>query len=195
MILYELRGLNESDPVYSQQALSNYERQLSFLNSVVWAALESDRPFLSQTVIKALNYHAMACLHPYAGQYRPCSVTVGNYVPPDHYRVAALMDDFVNLVNLKWESLDAVELSAWVLWRLNWIHPFINGNGRTARAACYFVLCVKSGGLFSGSKILPVLLHQNRGDCIKAIESASAGKGVGDLKSLIARLLQAQVGS
>ena len=55
------------------------------------------------------------------------------------------MDDFVNLINLYWESGDTVRLSAEVLWRLNFIHPFINGNGRTARAACYFVLCVKCG--------------------------------------------------
>ncbi|MEX1365172.1 MAG: Fic family protein [Nannocystaceae bacterium] len=26
----------------------------------------------------------------------------------------------------------------YTLWRLNWIHPFVEGNGRTARAACYY---------------------------------------------------------
>ncbi|MBL8221394.1 MAG: Fic family protein, partial [Bryobacterales bacterium] len=28
-----------------------------------------------------------------------------------------------------------------VMWRLNWIHPFFGGNGRTARSASYLVLC------------------------------------------------------
>ena len=46
------------------------------------------------------------------------------------------------------------------LWRLNWIHPFINGNGRTARAACYFVLCLKMGGWLPGNVILPEALRQ-----------------------------------
>ena len=56
------------------------------------------------------------------------------------------MDDFVNTVNRAWEKADELTLGAYVLWRLNHIHPFINGNGRTARAASYFVICLKLGG-------------------------------------------------
>ena len=99
MILYELRNLNENDPVYRKLEFSNYERQLGFLNSVVDAALKSGKPFLSQTVIKALNYHAVACLHSSAGEYRPCEVRVGDFTPPEHHRVPDIMDDFVNVIN------------------------------------------------------------------------------------------------
>ena len=53
-------------------------------------------------MIKAINYHAIACLHTDAGEYRPCPVEVGDYRPPEHYRVDALMDDFVNIVNRRW---------------------------------------------------------------------------------------------
>ena len=84
------------------------------------------------------------------------------------------MDDFVNYVNLKWETTEPVLLASYVLWRLNYIHPFINGNGRTARAACYFVLCVKAGGLLSGDTILPELLHQNRDRYVKALKKVDA---------------------
>ena len=70
------------------------------------------------------------------------------------YRVPALMDDFVNTVNRNWEQTDPVVLAAFVLWRLNNIHPFINGNGRTARACAYFVLCVRAGGWLAGQPIL-----------------------------------------
>ncbi len=114
--------------------VSNGSRQYDFLRSVVVAALQVQRPFLSQTVIKALNFHAIACLHTNAGEYRPCSVHVGTHVPPDHWRVQALMDDFVNQVNLNWHQTDPLYPSAVVLWKLNYFHPFINGNGRTARA-------------------------------------------------------------
>ena len=195
MILFELRDQNENDDVYRKLALSNHMRQQDFLKSVVLAALESGRPLLSQTVIKALNYHAMACLHPFAGEYRPCAVLVGNHTPPDHYRVAALTDDFINLVNRHWESEKAIELSAEVLWRLNWIHPFINGNGRTARAACYFVLCVKGGGWFGGNKILPVLLQEHREEYVAALKSADSGNGLDALCSLIVQLLTEQMNS
>ena len=201
MILFELVDQNENNDVYRKLALSNHIRQLDFLQSVVLAALESGRPFLSQTVVKALNYHAMACLHPFAGEYRPCAVCVENhnpadhYRPPDHYRVASLMDDFINLVNRRWESETAIELSSFVLWRLNWIHPFINGNGRTARAACYFVLCVKGGGWLGGNKILPVLLQDHREEYVAALKSADSGNGLEALNSFIMKLLMEQKNS
>src|ERR1700733_7954304 len=88
-------------------------------------------------------------------------------MPPAHYRVLVLMVDFVNVVNRNWEQFDRVFLATYVLWRLNNIHPFINGNGRTARAACYFVLCLKSGGWVRGQTILPELIRRERDEyCI-----------------------------
>ena len=47
----------------------------------------------------------------------------------------------------------------YALWRLNYIHPFVNGNGRTARAICFFVLCAKYKRLFKGPQSLPQLLR------------------------------------
>jgi Fic family protein len=82
------------------------------------------------------------------------------------------MDDFVNMVNRNWDTTDAVFLATFVLWRLNNIHPFINGNGRTARAACYFVLCLKAGALLPGETILPELIKLNREEHVVALQRA-----------------------
>jgi Fic family protein len=84
----------------------------------------------------------------------------------------ALMDDFVNTVNRNWDQADEVVLATFVLWRLNNIHPFINGNGRTARTASYFVLCLKSGGLLRGDPILPELIRQHRDEYVGALKAA-----------------------
>ena len=199
MILFEVTGLNEGHPVYQGLALSNGERHYGFLQSIVSASLGIQRPFLSQTVIKAINYHAIACLHTKAGEYRPCKVTVGDYEPPDHHRVNDLMDDFVNEVNRWWETSDPITLSSYVLWRLNHIHPFINGNGRTARAACYFVLCLKAGSWLGGNPILPELLLQNREDYISALKKVDAvaakienQESLAPLEHLILKLLREQ---
>ena len=35
--------------------------------------------------------------------------------------------------------------AAYALWRLSWIHPFAEGNGRTARAVCLLIICLKHG--------------------------------------------------
>ena len=170
MILFELVGQNENHPAYRELEVSNGARHYGFLQSIVSASLLIDRIFLSQTVIKAINYHAIACLHTNAGEYRPCPVQVGKYNPPDHYRVNDLMDDFVNTVNRKWDTTEPIPLAAYVLWRLNHIHPFINGNGRTARAACYFVLCIKVGGWLGGKIILPELLREQREKYVEALQ-------------------------
>lgn len=199
MILFEITQ-TESHPAYQNLHVSNGNRHYDFLRSIVAASLEIGRPFLSQHVIKALNFHAIACLHTNAGEYRPCQVVVGDYKPPEHYRVQALMDDFVNQVNILWRETDAVVLASYVLWRMNHIHPFINGNGRTARAASYFVLCVKSGGWLPGEPILPELLRQRRDDYVIALKAIdkSAASGALDLtplQALLIELLQQQLAS
>ena len=192
MILSELVRGNEDHPAYRALEVANGGRHYDFLQSVVETAVAVGKPFLSQTVIKAINYHAIACLHPYAGEYRPCAVTVGDHDPPDHYRVNALMDDFVNEVNRYWDDLDEVSLAAFVLWRLNWIHPFINGNGRTARAACYFVLCVKLGGWLPGTIILPELLRrpENRDRYVQALRHADTTEWNGDMHDFLSPMTQ-----
>ena len=200
MIVYEVTG-TEEHPVYKKLEYFNSDRQLHFLESMVDAALETQRRFLSQTLIKALNFHAIACLHVNAGEYRPCPVEVDAFRPPAHYRVGALMDDFVNDVNLQWNETDPFLLSAFVLWKLNYIHPFINGNGRTARACCYFVLCVKAGGWISGDPILPELLRQHRNRYVVALKHADGSltqqaaieDALGPLSELIRELLAVQI--
>lgn len=108
------------------------------------------------------------------------------------------MDDLVNMVNRSWEQADPVALSAYVLWRLNHIHPFINGNGRTARAACYFVLCVKSGTWLPGMTILPELICRDRNEYVVALrrvdESLTRGPvDLGPLHELLSRLISEQL--
>jgi fido (protein-threonine AMPylation protein) len=197
LILFELTG-SEQHPAYQALEISNGERHYSFLQSIVSASLEVGRPSLSQYVLKAINYHAIACLHTNAGEYRPCEVVVGTHTPPQHFRVAALMDDFVNMVNRQWEREDPVALAAFVLWRLNYIHPFINGNGRTARAASYFVLCMRAGGWLEGDVILPELIRQNRAEHVEALrladQSYASGKlDLSALHALLVRLLKQQI--
>lgn len=169
MILFELLQ-TENNEIYQKLQLSNNQRQYHFLQSIIEASLSLGRPFLSSQVLKALNFHAITCLHTNAGEYRPCEVSVGNHQPPPPFSVQALMDDFVNEVNFCWERTNPVSLAAFVLWRLNHIHPFINGNGRTARAACYFILCVKAGGHVPGNIILPELIKRERSKYVAALQ-------------------------
>lgn len=152
---------------------------------------------VSQPIIRALNFHAIAGLHHTAGTYRRHEVVVGTYMPPPHHRIDPLMDDFVNLANLQWRNTDPVRLAAFALWNLNNIHPFENGNGRTARALCYFILCAKLGGLLPGTRILPTLLAEEptRSQYVAALAHADSSNDLDPLIDLIRELLRVQLSS
>lgn len=193
MDLFELEG-GELNPIYQKVEGENNPRHYSFLESMIEAAVASDRQWISQSLIKAINFHAIAGLHYEAGQYRSHEVTVGPHTPPRFYRVVPLMDHFVNQVNRYWESSDPIALSAYALWRVNHIHPFVNGNGRTARAVCYFILCVKSGGLLPGGVTLPQILRDVpvRTLYIHALRDADEGN-LDTLTALISGLVARQI--
>lgn len=196
MFVFELVR-KEDHPVYQSLLIENLERQYSFLRSAVQASLALGRPMLSLEVLLSLNYHAISCLHGNAGRLRPCEVRVGDYNPPPTHEVPALMAMFIDEVNRGWETADPVALAAFVLWKLNFIHPFVNGNGRTARVACYFVLCCKIGEWLGGDVLLPELLRQNRPEYVNALKAVDAslqhGFDLSPLHELMVRLLNEQV--
>lgn len=139
-------------------------------------------------------------------EYRPSPIIVhgSSRQFPEHYEVPELMNDFINIVNRHWDSTDYLILSAFSLWRLNHIHPFVNGNGRTARALCYFIVCAKLGVWLHGRPILPELIHNNREEYIGLLEKLDASavrnerdfnKQLGLLGQFIERLLRQQLAS
>jgi Fic family protein len=110
------------------------------------------------------------------------------------------MQMFTNQVNRMWDETDDVVLAAFVLWRLNFIHPFINGNGRTARAACHFVLCLKAGGWLPGDPILPELIRYNRAEDVSRLQAVDATLAAGALDltpihEFLTRLIDEQIRS
>ena len=174
MILIDLTK-SEDNPIYQELHTDNAIRHYDFLESIVNASAATNSLFLSQAVLKALNYHAIACLHPFAGEYRPARIKVGNKTDfPEPWQVPGLMDGFINDINRNWDEADPYVLAAYVLWRINRIHPFVNGNGRTARAACLFVLCMKTGGWLDLKPILPELIHRDRAEYIEILRRIDA---------------------
>ena len=70
---------------------------------------------------------------------------------------------FFSFIHENWTIYEhPTQIAAYALWRLNWIHPFIEGNGRTARAACYYLICLRQEKLLGGTKIVPERIRENR---------------------------------
>lgn len=84
------------------------------------------------------------------------------------------------------------------MWRLNWIHPFSDGNGRTSRITSYVVLSINIGCLLPGVTTIPDQIVENRGPYFKALEAADkawvAGRiDVSQMEELLERLLATQL--
>jgi len=75
-------------------------------------------------------------------------------------------------VNENWEEKTALHLSAYVMWRLNWIHPFSDGNGRTARILSYLVFCARLKTRLPGQNTIPEQISQNKNPYYEALEMA-----------------------
>jgi Fic family protein len=141
---------------------------------------------------------AVTNLSQFGGRYREEPVYVGNHVPPHFKDVPELMDRFISSVHENWFIYSPTELAAYALWRINWIHPFIEGNGRTARAASYYLLCVRSGAMLGGRKIVPERIRDDRAGDEAALEAADRAWDQGHLdftqmEEYLAGLLQAQL--
>jgi Fic family protein len=70
-----------------------------------------------------------------AGKYRTTNVIISGakHIPPQGFEVNLLMEQFIQWYQTNYTIIHPVELAARVHVDLVKIHPFIDGNGRTAR--------------------------------------------------------------
>ena len=97
--------------------------------------------------------------------------SIHHYCPPEH--VAAEMDRLIEL-HLDHDEVAPEVEAAWLHHRFAQIHPFVDGNGRIARALATLV--------FVRARWLPLVVRDSgRKEYIGALESADGG----DLKPLV----------
>ncbi|MBM6581072.1 Fic family protein [Microvirga sp. BT689] len=83
-----------------------------------------------------------------------------------------LVEGMCDYVNENWERSTPLHLAAYIMWRLNWIHPFADGNGRTSRILSYVVLSIRAGGIPPGTPTIPDLIVENRQPYFSALDAA-----------------------
>ncbi len=77
-----------------------------------------------------------------AGKYRDVAVTISgsSYKPPEAISVPHLMADFNKWLKSKKSKPNIIEYAALAHFKLVGIHPFVDGNGRTARLLTNLIL-------------------------------------------------------
>jgi Fic family protein len=179
----------------------NVVAQYRAVAEMVESFLEPERSFKLRTShLLHLHRAALDGISSYAGNFRPAGIEIGksNHEPPPAHRVPELIEDLCDYVNEKWDEKSPLHLAAYVMWRLNWIHPFTDGNGRTSRAASYLVLCVRLKALMPGRLTIPEQIEQDRTPYYRALEAADMAWAEGRIdltamKQLLASMLAKQL--
>jgi Fic family protein len=190
----------KDDPdLYAKIQERNLLRQYDLLTNCIEIGLKKGIDSFDKYTLWALNYAAVSNISQFGGRYREEPIYVGNHWPPHFREVINMMDRFFSVIHENWDLLDnPTVLPAYALWSLNWIHPFVEGNGRTARAACYYLLCLKHGALLPGSKIVPERIREDRAPYYGALRAADMAWDQGhfdvsELAKYLSRLLVLQL--
>lgn len=159
----------------------NLLRQYDLLANCIEIGQRKGIEAFDKYTLWALNAAAVSNIAQFGGRFREQPIYVGQHRPPHFSTVANLMDQFLSLIHENWDIMNhPTMLPAYALWRMNWIHPFIEGNGRTARAACYYLICMRAGQLLPGTKIVPERIRENREPYYAALRAADRHWEQGD---------------
>ena len=174
----------------TNQAINEAEA-LGVARAELWLT-ELDYPLeITVPFIRALHRTAFQHLYGWAGHWRTSTPNVGAYVPPAPSKIPQLMYEFEDDLRFRLANTPAANVAevahllAFAHHRLVFIHPFSNGNGRTAR--------LLTNALAYQPGYAEVVLYQRQaGDSrkhyLQAIKSADA-HGLQELEHLLARQL------
>lgn len=155
-------------PLKDHLEAKDHHEALEFLYEIVQ---QDSHPTLSEHLIRAMHQLVMKKTdEEFAGKYRNSNVFIGgaDHVPPDALQVPAEMKKLMGWFTRETNSLHSIELATLLHHKLVYIHPFFDGNGRTARLTMNIIL-MKAG------YPLVLILKNDRKKYYQALEKADKG--------------------
>ena len=119
------------------EAVNHYEA-IAFIKELVTAG-----GILNENIIKDIHSLVLRGIdRENAGKYRsvPVAISGSRHEPPQPWQVPKLMEDLNFWIQAEAKNLHPVIFAAEIHERIATIHPFIDGNGRTARLLMNLVL-------------------------------------------------------
>jgi Fic family protein len=116
----------------------NHKKGIQFLYDFVRKKKELDEKIISEIhkiILENINDID-------AGHYRNTNVMITGavHIPPSAIKIPRLMTEFMEWYYEHKSKLSIVELAGWVHYRMVYIHPFADGNGRTSRLLMNLIL-------------------------------------------------------
>ena len=153
----------------------NHAEAIDYLKNFVESKSISEEDILRihEIVLKGIE-------HDYAGRYRdmPVRISGSMVILPNYIKVPMLMNKFVSVINSS--DLHPIALASEVHYELVTIHPFIDGNGRTARLLMNLIL-------MQYGYPPAIIQKREREKYIKSLEKAQLGGSREDFDKLIAK--------
>ncbi len=152
--LTEVKRLLKAQPAHvrqSEREVLNYNQTLQTLNQQPGAQITLDQVL---SIHRGVVDELLPLEH--SGQWRREPVVIHDprsgdvvYLPPDHQDVPRLMEALAHFVEQQVGHLDPLILAGLFHKQFVVIHPFVDGNGRTARLATKQLLAGLGVNLFS----------------------------------------------
>lgn len=156
----------------------NHKEAIDYIDDIVSKNLD-----ISERVIKDLYYIILKSIdNKNSGEYRKSNVLISGsaHRPVEHFLVDERMKELVQWYEKNSERLHPIELAAEFHFRYVYIHPFIDGNGRSARLLMNLIL------MRNGYPIT-VIKNEDRDEYMKALEKASTTKDKNDFIAMVAK--------
>lgn len=151
----------------------NGAEQLEYINHLV----SSGSKDLRESHVCELQKIAIRDIYPCGGSYRDVrkrvEITNSAHKLPEAALVPGLVREAIDFINDR-SGKSALERAAYALWRLNWIHPFAGGNGRTSRAVAYLIICLDRGYMLPGVPTIPTIIYENRKEYVSVLREMDA---------------------
>lgn len=166
---------DDEQAAIAELEVENGLRQYDFGVEVIRSFTEDLRPFrLTPGLISEFQKIAVQGILRYPGAWRTgnAEITKSKHIPPGPHLIQSQVQELCDYVNDNWHESSAFHLSAYAMWRHNWIHPFPDGNGRTSRMLSYVVLSTKLGYLLPGARTIPQQIQDDRTLYFSALEAA-----------------------
>lgn len=144
----------------SEQMIFNNLRGIQFIDEEIKKPLDF-KLIIDIHRIMTTKTAAESC----AGSFRDGQIFVQDHVdgeiahtPPDHNEVSSLMDELCQFANTDKDFIHPIIKSSIIHFMIGFIHPFKDGNGRTARALFYWYLIKKDYSLIKSISISRAIL-------------------------------------
>jgi Fic family protein len=171
----------------SDYQIREVQNVVTAYNGVLQRLRRGDTPQLTPDLIRGFNRQVLAGLDLSAevvpGEIRKHSVAVGPYRGPDWDRCEDLLSEMCDWLNGPSFSGDgrmriptAIIKASLAHLYLAWIHPFGDGNGRTARL-CEFLVLVTSGAPTSAAHLISNHCNKTRDEYYRQLQFASESGG------------------